>query len=299
MKTKSKIIVWIIATLILVIFVLLIRYRWHTLDYYIPEKSITFEAPFRTMAEHNEFMQDKEWPYILQLKNPNSALLYYGSWHTSDPNDPQIKEIKQLWKEFQPTVAVTENRLGFFIGNLNMGVSMFYEFGALFALARQDDIPIYTLEPPWEVEVAEMKKAFPVEEVTLFYTLRVFLNERDEKNPENIDELASHLLRKRGSRPGLEGSLPDLAALDKLWDERFTEFGPWRELPPEAIHPSPEPTRLHALATLGNEIRDRHAAKVIFDLLSKGERVFALAGGSHVVKQEPVLRAGISLITGN
>ena len=37
---------------------------------------------------------------------------------------------------------------------------------------------------------------------------------------------------------------------------------------------------------------DEHAAAVILDLLAKGERVFAIAGGSHVVKQEPVLRAG-------
>jgi len=44
---------------------------------------------------------------------------------------------------------------------------------------------------------------------------------------------------------------------------------------------------------LANQVRDRHAARVILDLLTKGERVFALAGGSHAVKQEPVLRAGI------
>lgn len=100
--------------------------------------------------------------------------------------------------------------------------------------------------------------------------------------------MAAHLLSKRGSRPGLEGSLPDLVALDKVWDERFSELGPWRKLPAEVLDPNDTPTRLQSLAVLANQVRDCHSARVILDLLGKGERVFALAGGSHVVKQEPV-----------
>lgn len=60
-------------------------------------------------------------------------------------------------------------------------------------------------------------------------------------------------------------------------------------MPAHLIHPSPNPNRLQELANLANEVRDRHAARVILDLLDQGERVFAIAGGSHVVKQELVL----------
>lgn len=290
-----KKVVWgAVCVVVIVLVTLLFRYRWYKLDYYIPEQPVTFSAPFRTMAQHDSLMRDKAWPYVLEIETERSELLYYGSWHTTNPDDPQIAEIKRLWSEFEPTIAVTENRLGLFVGGLEAGVSYFSEFGALFALARRDDIPIYTLEPPWEVEVAEMKAAFPAADVTLFYTLRVFLNERGQgKTREEIDDLARHLLKKRGSRPGLEGSLPTLAALDSVWNQRFSDLGPWRELPPNAIHPGAEPTRLNALANLANEIRDRHAAAVLLDLMRKGERIFALAGGSHVVKQEPVLRAGV------
>ncbi|NIR70884.1 hypothetical protein GWN28_28785 [candidate division KSB1 bacterium] len=291
---KKKIIWGAVSVVALVLAILFFRYRWYKLDYYIPKHPLQFSAPFRTMAQHDSLMQDKSWPYVLEITTDRSELLYYGSWHTTSPDDPQIAEIKQLWDEFDPTIAVTENRLGLFVGNLEAGVSYFAEFGALFALARRDDIPIYTLEPPWEVEVAEMKAGFPTEEVTLFYTLRVFLSERGQgKTREEIDDLARHLLKKRGSRPGLEGSLPNLAALDSVWNERFSGLGPWRDLPPNAIHPGAEPTRLNALANLANEIRDRHATAVILDLMDQGERIFALAGGSHVVKQEPVLRAGV------
>ncbi|NNF58059.1 MAG: hypothetical protein HKN04_07435 [Rhodothermaceae bacterium] len=259
---------------------------------YTPSSAITFAAPFRTMAQHDSLMAEREWPYLVSIPG-QGALLYYGSRHINDPDDPQIADIAARWEAFGPTVAVTENRLGWYGGGLDRAVSKHGEFGAVLHLARRDGVPIYTLEPSWEDEVAEVTRAFPVEEATLFYTLRVFLSERSEgRSADDIDDLAAHLLRKRGSRPGLEGSLPDLTALDALWNERFAHFGPWRDLPPEAIHPSPNPTRLQALANVVNEARDRHAARIILDFISQGERVFAIAGGSHVVKQEPVLRAG-------
>lgn len=78
--------------------VLLFKYRWHKLDYFLPNREIAFAAPFRTMAEHNEFMQDREWPFVLEIDGAESALIYYGSWHAKDPSDPQVEEIKKIWK---------------------------------------------------------------------------------------------------------------------------------------------------------------------------------------------------------
>ena len=40
-------------------------------------------------------------------------------------------------------------------------------------------------------------------------------------------------------------------------------------------------------------VRDEHMARIIIDLVRQGERVFVICGGSHLVKQEPVLRAGL------
>jgi hypothetical protein len=283
------------AFLLIILVAAFWRFGWRTVPDYVPAERIEFSVPFRTMAEHNEVMEGRRWPYIVQLEAPgkSSALLYFGSYHVQNPDDAQIPQIEALWQEFAPTVAVTENRLGLFLGTRRMGVSQFGEFAVVGDLARDAGLPVYSLEPSWSVEVEEVKGTFSAAEATLFYTLRVFLSEREEgRSREEIDALALHLLRKRGSRPGLEGSLPDLEALDHLWQGRYAELGPWRDLPPEAVHPHPEPTRLQAIANLVNEVRDRHAARVILDLLSKGERVFAIAGGSHVVKQEPVLRAG-------
>lgn len=282
------------------------RPRWGELPHYEPDEPPRFGAAFRTMAEHDAHMEGKNWPYVLRLEPGRSvasastgpggagpALLYYGSWHTQDPEDPQITEMRALWDDFDPTVAVTENRLGFYLAALGDGVGMHGEFAIAGELGRQAGIPVYTLEPSWAVEVETLKREFSVEDLIVFYTLRVYLSERYGTAPEKREALAEHLLGKRAGRAGLgREHVPDLARFDEVWRQRFPGLGDWRTLPADAIDPGDEPTRLQHIANRVNEVRDEHAAAVILDLLAKGERVFAISGGSHVVKQEPVLRAG-------
>jgi hypothetical protein len=42
-----------------------------------------------------------------------------------------------------------------------------------------------------------------------------------------------------------------------------------------------------------NRARDEHFARVVIDLVRKGERVFAVCGSSHAVKLEPALREAL------
>lgn len=239
-------------------------------------------------------MANREWPYVLELEGQTGALVYYGSWHTNNPDDPQIADMAARWNSFEPTVALTENRGGFVPGGKRRAVKMLGEFGQLIEMGKRDNLTILSLETTWEDEIAMVTSRFSPAEATLFYTLRVYLSERgDETDLTRQNKLAAHLLKKRGSRPGLEGSLNSLDELDALWKASFDSDTDWRSLPPEAIWPGDKPTRLQAISRFVNEIRDRHMAAVILDFLRKGERVFAVAGGSHVVKQEPVLRAGM------
>ena len=230
------------------------RPRWGELPHYEPETPPRFEAAFRTMAEHDAHMEGKSWPYVVALEpsgveagrrpadagtlpGGGPALLYYGSWHTQDPADPQIARMRALWDEFGPTVAVTENRLGFYLAALGDGVGMHGEFALAGELGRRDGIPVYTLEPSWAVEVEALKREFSAEDLIVFYTLRVFLSERDGTAPEKRETLAEHLLGKRAGRAGLgREHVPDLARFDEVWRERFPGLGDWRTLPLSLIH---------------------------------------------------------------
>lgn len=263
----------------------------------IPSYSPSTELPdtgLRTSAEHDEIVGERGFPYVLEVETADGALLYYGSRHTRDPEDPQIRDMLERWRAFQPTVAVTENRGGFHFGAFRGAVRSLGEFAVAIEQASHAGIPVWSLEPTWEDEIAEVTSVYSPAEATLFYTLRVFLSERGfDRSRGEVEELARGLLQKRGSRPGLEGSLPSLDAMDALWRAAFGDPRDWRELPPEAIWPGTEDTRLQAISRHVNRVRDRHAARTILELVQRGERVFAIAGGSHVIKQEPVLVQGL------
>jgi hypothetical protein len=263
----------------------------------IPPYSPSLELPdtaFRTAAEHDEIVGEHGFPYILEIETTDGALLYYGSRHTRDADDPQIRDMLDRWRAFQPTVAVTENRGGFHLGAFRGAVRSLGEFAVAIEQGGHAAIPVWSLEPTWGEEIAGVTSVYSPAEATLFYTLRVFLSERgSDRSPAAVEELARELLQERGSRPGLEGSLPSVEAMDALWRAAFEDPRDWRELPPEAIWPGAEDTRLQAISRHVNRVRDRHAARTILELVQRGDRVFAIAGGSHVIKQEPVLVHGL------
>ena len=239
-------------------------------------------------------MEGRSWPYLVELEADEGSLFYFGSYHSNNPDDVQMDDIASRWTATRPTVALTENTGGFAPGGKRRAIKALGEFGLVIHLAEEYDVPVYSLEPTWDDEISMVTERFSREEATVFYTLRVYLSERgNERDSARMDKLAMHLLGKRGNRPGLGGVVADLDAFDAVWNEHFGDDRDWRTLPPRAIWPGDEPTRLQAISRFVNEVRDRHMARVVIDFVKRGERVFAIAGGSHVVKQEPVLRAAL------
>ena len=239
-------------------------------------------------------MRGREWPYVVEIEGHKGAVLYYGSWHTNDPDDPQIADMTEKWTAFGPTVMVTENTGGFHLPGARRRIKSLGEFGHAIDLAKQGQVPLWTLEPTWDQEIAQVLEEYSAEEATVFYTLRVFLSERPpDARLDQIESLARKLLKKRGARPGLNRTVTTLEHMDQVWKNQLGEPSDWRRADPSSVWPKDDGSRIQQLSARVNQVRDRHAAQIILDLVNQGERVFAVAGGSHTVKQEPVLRAGI------
>ncbi|MCB1185106.1 hypothetical protein KDM41_16900 [bacterium] len=266
---------------------------WRRLDT-LPTPDLALAAPFRPYAEHGQVPGAWDRPYILRLDDPASggALYFFGSGHTGDPADPQIAMIKDAWRAFDPTLALIESRLGLYIGGLDAGVRMFGEGGAVYALARDDDVPAFSLEPDWADEIAAVRATCSREEVAAFYTMRMVVGERGGRTGDALEDLARAALAKRGGLPGLEGTFADLAEFDAWWGENLAPaVGDWRDLPAEAMWPKAEGTRLNLIAHASNRARDHHLTRLVIDRVRHGERVFVVCGASHALTIEPALTA--------
>lgn len=244
--------------------------------------STQLPARFRTWAEHDAIIE-RTWPkpYVLERGN----LLFYGAHHTSDRHDPQLKDIEARWNAFRPTVALNEGRRrGYLLGPFAK-IGPKGESQLVHELSLRDGVPLYTLEPPYEAEVSALLKRWTPEQVALYFTLRVYWGESGGKAD---DGLAEHLRKKRTAVDGLRGALPDVAAIDRVWNREMPGQPDWRTMREE-----PRGSRLAAIADDSRRVRGEYMARTLLDLANRGERVFAVAGSGHVIRLELILREGL------
>ena len=121
--------------------------------------------------------------------------------------------------------------------------------------------------------------------MALYFTLRVYWSEAGGRPNER---LAEHLRAKRTAVAGLEGSLSHVSDIDAVWRRDFPDQPDWR-----AITIEPQDSYLEAIRDASRRIRGEHMARTLIDLVGKGERVFAVVGSGHVIRQEWSLRQAL------
>lgn len=239
----------------------------------------------RSWPEHNDIYGSTDFPYVISIINGDGALEYVGALHTSDAAAPQLKEIEKRWNTFKPTVALCEGRKRMFRYASRPASGTLSESDLLRILAYQNDVPLFTLEPPYESEVAGLLKHCEPRMVATYLTLRVYTSESSGLTPDAQNRLALQLLRKRTDVGGLRETLNDLDDFDKHWNEQFPDGLGWRTLTnPDRLAP------LRAVGDVSRTIRGQHMISTIEELVRQGERVFAVVGASHVIRQELELK---------
>lgn len=244
-------------------------------------------ARLRTPEEHDA-VNARVWPapYILEIDAANGSLLMYGAHHTRDPKNPQMADIERRWKSFQPTVALYEGRQrGFVDSRILEPLSGRTEAEKLQSLAHRDGVRLYSLEPRYEDEVAALLGKWSAERVALYFTMRVYWA---ESGGDPDDDLALHLLQKRTDVEGLRGTMTTVADIDRVWSREMQGLGDWRTLSEE-----PYEGWIAEVSNDSRTIRGEHLSRALIDLVRRGERVFVVVGSGHVIRTEPVLRAGL------
>lgn len=267
---------------------------WRAPPQYTPQHAVTVLGTQLDSAGHNaRYPLTDESGYLLHIESDDSVpkrggLLFFGALHSKDPNHPQLATLRRAWDAFKPTVALVEGRMSFFVGTANQGIGVFGEGAAVYALAEGAEIPLYTLEPPLEIEVAALEECGDRTQVAMFRFLSGYISARRGGGGGPVSDFKIKRLLSKRAAP-LTEALPTIAAFDAYFASQFPDSPPWRDLPEEAMWPGKADTLLHRMATRSNQVRDEHFIRTLLDLTNRGERVFAIAGRSHTINLEPVL----------
>ncbi len=277
--------------LLLLAFALIVwRWGWWAPPVYAPTSAPRITGTKLDSAGHDfRYQQLDPSGYVLHIepKSPPAApgaLLFFGTLHSKDPNHPQIATLRRVWNDFKPTVALVEGRMSFFVGTAQQGIRIFGEGAAVYALADDAAIPLHTLEPPLDVEIAALRECGDPAQVAMFRVLSGYMSAR--RGGTVSDFKIKRLLSNRAGP--ITDAFPDIAAFDAYFATQFPGRN-WRTMPEEAMWPGKTDTLLHRMATRSNLARDDHFVRTLLDLVNKGQRVLAIAGRSHTIILEPIL----------
>lgn len=231
-------------------------------------------------------------PYILEIRPEPGALLLFGAWHMKgEPGHPQVEQIQELWRKFQPTLAFNEGWDPPVVQNAREAVDRYGEPGLLRYLADRDGVPIYDMEPPEEERYRYLLQRFTVEEIRLHKIAQnVSQNLRTLPDEEVDKQVLGQIRRHLDPQPLLDGPPGTISELDESFQRLMPNLGNWRRLETTDLNPRPATTFLGQISAYSGRLRDRHMLKVMIESVRRGERVFAVVGATHVVMQEPVFR---------
>lgn len=247
-----------------------------------------------------EIMNYKEYgkikhkrPYILKFKTNKGALLYFGIGHAYKVDDPQIAKLEKEFLKFRPTLILNESGTPPIAETAKEAIEKYGEPGLLSFLAKKHNIPIRSLDPPRMDEIKYIlgMKKWSLEQIFLFYVLRRVPENNKKIDPQNPETLVTGAMNISAKTPGFEGLPKTLEEFETSVKKHFPNVADWRNIDQKIFDPNPDLGMFtNDIADTSVQFRGKFMVKTLVDEVKKGERVFAVVGASHVVKQEKALK---------
>jgi len=255
--------------------------------------------------EHPFATTESERAYLLELKKGDKQLVYFGSPHIYDPEDPLFEEIQRKFVEFKPEIVYVEGRefintqkdkVREVLGKESLeSVKLDGESHYVLKLAVDAEIDFESPEPDFSKEIAALlEKGYVKKDIFTFYMYRVIDQYQRLHGEKSIEGCKKHLgnsFRQFRKESGWEAE-----ELDKFESELVSELDiedrkkyrrqvdpiPWEGNPQSVIN---------EISRQSSSFRDRFILERITEGLKKYSRVFVIYGSAHAVKQEPALRS--------
>ena len=266
------------------------------------------EAPVDSLARCAE----KLIPYAKwdKAKNPirrqdfvapsKGRLYYFPAGHSTDPADPQFREIEEAWGRVKPTIAFYEGPNRPIAATREETIKQAGESGFVRFLATRDAVRFVTLEPSPQDEATFILQKFSPEQVKLFYVLRetARLRERRKMPEAELRTAVAKLLERASQIKGVGSVINTLEELDAAYRRYWKSPEHWWQAPSAWFDPLNSSARTGGIFTneinrMSSEYRNRHMYELLARAAISGEKVFAVVGGNHVPMQEPALRCAL------
>ena len=235
-------------------------------------------------------------PYIIDLKKGNKHLIFFGSRHSNDPNDPMFNLIEEKINDMKPDIALHEGSTPRVDVNspADQIIINYSEVGFLIYMAKKNNVPYKTTMPPFKYSNDELLKVFDKDQVFLFYCCREIPGIQRQSQHKEVDfksRMSGYIyaLKKNGfPYPGGKFSYDNFL---KVYKKEFNQELNWKSFNPEFVYPGFDYTILNKIEEMNSEIHNNYIVNLIIETLKKYDKVFVVMGSGHAIIQEPALRS--------
>jgi hypothetical protein len=262
---------------------------WPVLGAALSLLAVSCVAPASLMTWHQYRASAHHWPYIMEATATTGRLYYFGAEHTNDPLNTEIAELETAWNMIKPTRAFNEGGDPPVVSARDEEIRLYGEAGFVRWIAARDGVPVETLDLSRREQAQSLLARWSVGEAKTFFIQRALLPCEDRADCDREVEM-NRILPIIETSSGLTTpphNWPEFQdRLKRVEHATSNSHRQWFD-PTQDGHP------FNAMTREVEDARDRHMIAVLLEAVRHGARVFAVAGGSHVVRQERALRAGM------
>jgi hypothetical protein len=227
-------------------------------------------------------------PFIREYNKGKRAVLVFGSYHTMDPNDREVKEIISSLEKFRPDVILYEGDNIGFKESIESSVAEFFEMGLARWWANSQRIEDMNIEPPPEKKYQYLLKNYPKNEVLLTTILSqniLFIVNHTKKDFEREYPVWIRGLKEQGFPLGIKEQ-----SLDYFYEKYKGFYG--KEFDPvtfdyKTVELKYNKTKLNRVNQDAAWFRDQYMLAQIENSLKMHKRVYVQVGVFHALSWQP------------
>ncbi len=257
---------------------------------------------FVTAACSNSVNSSIQGVEIIDLKNNNKHLFFYGSRHCNDKSDPMFNDIERYFYNCSPQVVLVE---GYYNKSLYAdpeeailhGESAFVSY-----LAQKENIPLDTVEPSMEEQYKNLLDRYDKEKVLSMYVLRQLYQYQfqQEENKRQIQQLLQQFvsgMREKGfPLKESETTFEYIRSLLKPYLKVELNENNWTEVDAYSIVYN-QGSEINDIYQEVYKIRNEHLKSTIEESLKEYDRVFVIMGSQHVIDERDNINQIFSRVT--
>lgn len=224
-------------------------------------------------------------PYI-KYYGKDSTLLVFGSNHTNDHKNPQIKQIYNIISSYKPTVVLYEGD-GIAIGKTQKEtVETYFEMGLVKYLSDSIKIPAVNIEPRTQDKYTILLTKYETEDIMLATLgLQITMLQLNHENFETHYPTMIRDLIKEGLM--LTKKQQTLSYFYALYKKKFGRPFSYENFDSRDFQAKYNRTIFNSINQMANEFRDQHIVNLTKQYLEKNSRIFLIEGGWHAIVCEP------------